>query len=83
MSNLHHHLQILFIYLRFFFGHPRRMEFPGQGSDLSCSCDLCHSCSNMGSLTYCAGPGIEPTSQRSREATDPVAPQRELPDHCF
>ena len=32
-------------------------KFPGQGSNLSCSCDLCHSCSNTGSLTYCATAG--------------------------
>ena len=43
------------------------MELPGQGSDLSHSCDLCCSCSNTGSLTHCAGPGIKPASQRSRD----------------
>ena len=32
----------------------------GQGSDLSHSCNLCHSCSNTGSLTHCSGPGTEP-----------------------
>ena len=40
----------------------RHMEFPGQGSDLSHRCDLCHSCGNTGSLTHCAGPGIKPVS---------------------
>ena len=29
-------------------------KFPGQGSNLSHSCDLCHSCSNTGSLTHWA-----------------------------
>ena len=28
-------------------------KFPGQGSNLSYSCSLCHSCSNAGSLTHC------------------------------
>ena len=32
----------------------------GQGLNLSCSCDLSHSYNNAGSLTHCAGPGIEP-----------------------
>ena len=50
-------------YLFFFF--PFRatlwhMEFPGQGSDLSHSCDLNHSCSNSGSLTHRARLRIEP-----------------------
>ena len=38
------------------------MAFPGQESDLSCSCDLGHSSSNSGSSTYHARPGIEPAS---------------------
>lgn len=37
------------------------MEFQGQGSDQSYSCDLRHA----GPLTYFAGPGIEPASQSS------------------
>ena len=32
----------------------------GQGSNLSCSCNLQHSFSSAGSLTHCAGLGIEP-----------------------
>ena len=28
------------------------VEFPGQGSHLSCRCDLCHSCGNTRSLTH-------------------------------
>ena len=35
-------------------------KFSGQGSNLSHSCDLCHSCSNTESLTHCAGLGTEP-----------------------
>ena len=41
----------------FFLAALRHMEFPGQGSDLSHSVDLSHSCSNTGSLTHCAGLG--------------------------
>ena len=48
------------------------MELLGQGLDLSCSC------SNAGSLTHCAELGIEPTSQSSQDAADPIAPQQEL-----
>lgn len=48
-------------------------EFLGRGSDASHSCDL-----NAGSLTHCGGPGIEPVSHRSQEATDPIVLQGEL-----
>ena len=56
------------------------MEFPGQGSDLSCSCDLpcSFSYSNTWSLTHCARLGIEPVFPCSRDAADPVVPQWEL-----
>jgi len=44
-----------------FFSHPYRMwKFLGQGSNLSWSCDLRHSCSSAGSLTHCTGSGIKP-----------------------
>ena len=59
------------------------MELPDQGSDLSRSCHLSHSCSNTGSLTHCAGPGIEPATQCSQDATDPIVPQWELPHSHF
>ena len=35
-------------------------KFPGQGSNLSCSCDLCHRCSDIRSLTHCTRMGIKP-----------------------
>ena len=53
------------------------MELPGQGSDLSHSRDLGHSC-NARSLSHCAGLGIEPASQRSQDAAHPILPQREF-----
>ena len=31
-------------------------------------------------LTHCAGPGMEPVSWHCRDATDPIAPQREFSD---
>ena len=37
-------------------------KFPGQESDLSCSCDLCCNCGNAGSLTRWARPGVKPAS---------------------
>ena len=46
------------------------MEFLGQGSDLSHSWDLHHSCCKPGSF--------EPVSRHCRDAADPTAPQREL-----
>ena len=61
----------------FFFGHPRHIEFPGQGSDLSRNCNLHCSCGRARSLTHCAHyarPGIKLVPQRSRDATDPFAP---------
>ena len=66
------------IYLFYFLAALWHMEFLGQGSDLSCSCDLCSSCCNTGSLTHCASQGIKPASQHSRDAADPGVPQQEL-----
>ena len=50
----------------FFFGHPRHLEFPSQGSDPSHSCHLCCSCGNARSLTHCAGLEMEPLFQLQR-----------------
>ena len=50
-------------------------KFPlGQGLNLSCSWDLCHSCSTLDPWTHCARPGIE----RVFDATNLTAPQPEL-----
>ena len=44
----------------FFFGCTHGIwRFPGQGLNLSCSCNQLHSFSNPGSLTHCTRPGIE------------------------
>ena len=54
------------------------MEFPGQKSEWSHSCDLLHSCGDAGSLTHCAGPGIEPAFWSCKDMANPTAPQQEL-----
>ena len=56
----------------------QEIEFLGQGSDPSCSCNLSHSYGNARSLTHGAGLGIESESYGSLDATDPTAPQWEL-----
>ena len=71
------HLKKVCLFVFFLFGHPRHMELPSQGSDPSCSCNLRSRCGNAGSLTQCAQPGVEPASQGSRGAADPVAPWQE------
>ena len=53
------------IYLWVFLATPLHMEFSGQGSDPSLSCDLCCNCGNTGSLTHWVRPGVEPSSQCS------------------
>ena len=44
----------------FFFATLWHMEFPGQGSDPNGSCNVYCCCGNTGSLTHCAGLGIDP-----------------------
>lgn len=56
----------------------KHMEFLGQESDASFTCDLCCSCGYTRSLTHCAWLGMEPASQHCRDATDPTASQGEL-----
>ena len=64
----------------FFFPHALwHMAFPDQGSYPSHRCNLhCGYGKNIRSLTHCAGSGIEPTSQCSRDMADPVVPQQAL-----
>ena len=47
-----------FFFFFSFFTAPQHMEFLGQGLNQSCSCDLCHSCSNTRSLTHFPASGI-------------------------
>ena len=55
------------------------MDFLGQGSNQSRSCDLFHSCGNFRSSThYCARLETEAESQRSQDVADPFVPQQEL-----
>ena len=86
IDNGHNHFSIdLRVCLIYFWqgGILQPMEFPGQGSDLSCSGDLSLSYGNARSLTYRAGPGIEPESQHSQDTTNPIVPQWELLYYCF
>ena len=66
--------------LFYFLATLQHVEFLGQGSDDAWdgSCNLGGSCSNAGSLTHCARPGIKPVSHRSRCIIDPAGPQQEL-----
>ena len=70
--------KFFFFFFFLFLAAPWHLEFLGQGSDRSHSCDLSHSGGNARSLTHCARPGIKPVCQRSQDAADPVEPQREL-----
>ena len=67
----------------FLFAAPWHMELASQGLDVSSSCDLNCWCSKARSLTHSARLGIEPTSQCSQDAANPVSPQWELPDAFF
>ena len=60
----------------------QHMVFLGQGSDLSHSCDLHHSCGNSASLIHSAGPRLEPMSQCSRHHWSYCATM-ETPCVCF
>ena len=68
-------LGILCLFFAFFLADLLHMEFLGQESDPSCSCDLGLSYSNARPLTHCAGLGIEPVSQCSKHTAGPVVPQ--------
>ena len=50
------------IFHSFFLFSQQHVEFLGQGSDPSCSCDQHHSYGNARSLTHCAGPGSKPAT---------------------
>ena len=73
----------VFVFFFSFLTSLRHVEFPGQGTDLSHSCDLSCSCGDAGSLTHCAGLGVKPASPCSQDAPDPAAPQWDLPGLLF
>ena len=62
---------------------PQHMELPVQESDPSHSRELSCSYDNAISLTHCAQLGIEPASQCSKDAANPVVPQQELLGFVF
>ena len=66
------------LFFFFFFGCPVAHGVPRPGIRSERSWDLSHSCGNTGSLTYYARWVIEPVSQCSQDAPDPVVPQGEL-----
>ena len=63
VSSLEKCLFKFFVHLILFCGCTHDIwKFPGQGLNLSRTCNLCHSCSNAGSLNHRAGLGIKPTA---------------------
>ena len=53
-----------YYYYYYFLPHCGIWKFPDQGRNLSCTCDLCHSYGNAGSITHCVGLGIKPAPQQ-------------------
>ena len=51
------HLKYILFFFFLFGCTCGKWKFPGQGSNPSHNCDLCHSCGNIGSLTCCATAG--------------------------
>lgn len=67
---------IFYTFVGFFLTTPcSTWKFRSQGLNLRCSCSLCLSCSNAGSLGHCAQPGFEWASQHSQDTADPLVPQ--------
>ena len=62
-----------------FLAAPRHMKFPGQGLDLSHSCDLHHGCGNNRSFNPLCWPGDQTYVPAFRDAADPIGLQQELP----
>ena len=62
----------LLLLLLSFLAALRHVEFLDQGSDQSCSFNLSLGCGNARFLAHCAWPGMEPLSQRSQDAIDPI-----------
>ena len=74
---------IVYLFVYSFSAALWHMEFPGQGSDLICNCNLGHSWGNTRSSTHCAASGTESVSQCSQDTASPVAPQRECQSLFF
>ena len=55
---------LLVLFCLFVLAEPWHMEVTIQGLNLSHSCNLCHSCGNTRSLTYCAESENEPSPQQ-------------------
>ena len=51
-SKYPYEIEIILFFFFFFFAAPSIQKFQDQGSNLSCSCNLCHSFSNAGSLNH-------------------------------
>ena len=66
------------LFLFSFLAALRYMEFPGQGLDPSCCCDIHHSCNNAESFNPLCQASIELASWFCRYTADPVVPQQEL-----
>ena len=61
-------------FFSFLFWLPQGTWSLGQGSDLGCSCNLCHSCGNGGSFNPLYGARcLNLWSRCYRDATDPIA----------
>ena len=50
---------VFFVCLFVFLATLQHVEFPGQGSDLSCSCTYAAAVATLGPLSHCAGQGID------------------------
>ena len=61
------HSCLWFFFFSSFLATLRHLEFPSQGSDLSCP------------LTHCARPGMEPVSWHWSDTPDPGVPSQETP----
>ena len=69
---------LIILFFLFFphFGCPKAYGARGPGIRSEPSLELSHSCCNNECLTHCAGPGIEPVSQHSQDAANPILPLR-------
>ena len=73
---------LFFFFLFFLWPHLWHAEVQGKGLNLSCSCDLCHSCGHAGSFNPERWARWEPRLPQRPELlqsdSSPTAPQQEL-----